>query len=260
MNVLQNLVGLYNHLSLDSTYRNVCKAILNNLEFSAGATIYEIAELADSSRTTVWRMVQKMGYQDFTSFHHDLKKAVSQYTYYNRILPADMITDEEGIKNAFTDQASQVPAIIQEYVNAEELARMTRILFDADKVNIYASFQSAAVFSLQQNLAMTGKETNYVSMVPDMLENSKTLTSESIVFMNIIEYAETMNIAEVFTEVKKRGAKIYVVIEAKHRHRKYVDKVLIPYSGEAGIAAEMMMFEMYFYILSESYRYKYLNE
>ena len=32
MNVLQNLTELYNHLSFDSTYRNVCKGILENME------------------------------------------------------------------------------------------------------------------------------------------------------------------------------------------------------------------------------------
>ena len=66
MNVLQNLTELYNHLSFDSTYRNVCKGILENMEEAANGAIYEIAELTNSSRTTIWRMVQKMGYSNFS--------------------------------------------------------------------------------------------------------------------------------------------------------------------------------------------------
>ena len=61
MNVLQNLMELYNQLPADSTYRVVAKGILENLSAAAEGTIYDVAELTDSSRTTVWRMVQKMG-------------------------------------------------------------------------------------------------------------------------------------------------------------------------------------------------------
>ena len=73
MNVLQSLTELYNHLSLDSTYRNVCKGILENLDEAANGTVYDIAELTNSSRTTVWRMVQKLGYKNFTDFHHEFR-------------------------------------------------------------------------------------------------------------------------------------------------------------------------------------------
>ena len=47
MNVLQSLTELYNHLSLDSTYRNVCKGILENLDEAANGTVYDIAELTN---------------------------------------------------------------------------------------------------------------------------------------------------------------------------------------------------------------------
>ena len=38
MNVLQNLVELYNHLPQDSTYRNVCGGILSHMEEAAAAS------------------------------------------------------------------------------------------------------------------------------------------------------------------------------------------------------------------------------
>ena len=77
MNVLQNLVELYNHLPMDSTYREVAKGILTHLEEVADATIYDVAELTCSSRTTVWRMIQKMGYGSYSEFRHALKQSVS---------------------------------------------------------------------------------------------------------------------------------------------------------------------------------------
>ena len=46
VNVLQNLIELYNHLSWDSTYRDVVRGILMNLQEAADASIYELAELS----------------------------------------------------------------------------------------------------------------------------------------------------------------------------------------------------------------------
>lgn len=260
MNVLQNLVGLYNHLPFDSTYRKVCGGILKNLKAAAEATIYDIAEMTDSSRTTVWRMVQKMGYQNFTDFHHDLKKAVQQYSYYNRILPAECAGDEDEIRNAFLKQTLTAQEIMKQYLKSEDLSEIARILYEADSVSIYVPYQSAAVFSLQQNLAMSGKETNYLSMIPDMLEESKSLTGKSVVFISIIEHAETMNMGALFEQIKKSGAQSFMVSASKSRYKKYVTRVLLEEAGKQDVAAEMIVFDMCFYMLSEIYRLHYLTE
>ena len=37
----------------------------------------ELAAITDSSRTTIYRMLQKMGYANYLDFHHDLKQAVN---------------------------------------------------------------------------------------------------------------------------------------------------------------------------------------
>ena len=63
MNVLQNLIELYNQLSQDSTYREVVRGILTNLEEASHASIYELADLTSSSRTTIWRMLKLLGYE-----------------------------------------------------------------------------------------------------------------------------------------------------------------------------------------------------
>ena len=85
MNVLQSLTELYNHLSLDSTYRNVCKGILENLDEAANGTVYDIAELTNSSRTTVWRMVQKLGYKNFTDFYTYIYDTISVSDWRNNV-------------------------------------------------------------------------------------------------------------------------------------------------------------------------------
>ena len=58
MNVIQSLTELYNSQDIDSIYRELALKILGNLNQMQRVTIYDIAELTNSSRTTVWRLVQ----------------------------------------------------------------------------------------------------------------------------------------------------------------------------------------------------------
>ena len=64
MNIFQNMIELYNHLSPGSTYRFALKGILMNLREVCDASIYELADLTSSSRTTIWRMLQMLGYEN----------------------------------------------------------------------------------------------------------------------------------------------------------------------------------------------------
>ena len=255
MNVLQGLTELYNHLSFDSTYRNVCRGILENLEEAADGSIYDIAELTNSSRTTVWRMVQKLGYQNFTDFHHELKRAVKQYTYYNRLLPPEQSRDAVSVKDAMLAQAIETCEILRDQIDAGEAERIAEELSDADKVVFYTPYKNSAILSLQQNLAMDGKETGYYCLLPDMMEDSGTLTEQSIVIVNMIEHVETMDMEPVFANIKAKGAKVY---GASKRYKKYLDRELFRGSREK-VVTGVLLFDLYFLMLSEIYRMKYIR-
>lgn len=258
MNVLQNLTELYNHLSFDSTYRNVCKGILEHLEEAANGTIYDLAELTCSSRTTIWRMVQKMGYNNFSDFHHELKRAVRQYAYYNRILPADPEADVQSIKERMLIQTMQAYQCMVDDVDVSEIEKVADEIACSDKIVFYTPYKDSAILSLQQNLAMDGKETGYYCLFPDMLEDSKRLTENSIVFANMIDHLETMDMVPVFENMKKNQAKVFGIAPDKSRYRKYIDRILFKSRGE--IAAEgVLAFQIYFFMLSEIYRMKYID-
>ena len=131
MNVLQNLTQLYNQLPSDSTYKDVAGKILTNLEEVSNATIYDAAELTNASRTTLWRLVQKMGYENYSDFRHALKQAVSQYTYYNRILLPEQCTDADTIMSSCLHQTKLVRSLIEKNIKSDMLVELAqiRILF-----------------------------------------------------------------------------------------------------------------------------------
>ena len=259
MNVLQNLTAFYNQLAPDSTYRNVCRGILEHLDEAAAGTIYDLAELTNSSRTTIWRMIQKLGYESFTDFHHELKRAVKNYTYYNRILPAEECIDINHVKKALLEQMRNAHEFMENNLEPDMVERLSEQLYEADKVRFYSPFQSSSIYSLQQNLAMSGVETAYYCLLPEILKDSQQLTEKSIVFINTIEHAETMDMRDMFWQIKQKGATILGIASEKSKYAGYIDQNIIE-GKHRNVVEGVMIFDMFFYMLSEVYRMKYIDE
>jgi DNA-binding MurR/RpiR family transcriptional regulator len=260
MNVLQNLMELYNQLPLDSTYRIVAKGILENLDKVSDATIYDIAELTNSSRTTVWRMVQKMGYHTYTDFRYALKSAVSQYTYYNRMLPEQDSQYEDDIIPAFLTRLRKSYEFMEGKLKYEKIDKIVEELNQAERISFYMPFRIYSIYSLQQNLAMTGKKTGYFCLLPDMLEDTKTLDSNSLIFINTLEFAETMDMSDVFLTAKSKGSKIILCNTYKSRYQSYADELLFDFELNSNSDhASNIMFEIFILVLSETYRVRYIK-
>jgi DNA-binding MurR/RpiR family transcriptional regulator len=258
LNVLQNLIEFYDCLPTDSTYREVARGILQNLEEASNATIYDIAEMTNSSRTTVWRMVQKMGYENYSDFKYALKQAVGNYIYYNRILPQNKNIQEEELIPEFIAQTKETVRIMKDAFSLADMKGVTKQLYEADHIAFYFPYQSSAVMSLQQNLAMSGKDTSYACLIPNMLETAKFLSAKSIVMIETIEYAETMDMTAVFEQLKQNNVTILMVSSKKSRYKKYIDETLVAVDSSKAVVSNLLLDEMYFFTLSELYRKLYI--
>jgi len=260
MNVLQNLVELYNQLPFDSTYRVVVKGILENLDKISDATIYDIAEITNSSRTTVWRMVKKMGYKTFSDFKYALKAAVSQYTYYNRMLPMQNTLNEYDIIPTFISQFKQTCEAIEQKFSTETMIELAEELHRAKKISFYLPYRIYSIYSLQQNLAMASKETGYFCLLPDMLSDAETLDSNSLIFVSTLEFAETLDMSSVFSIAKSKGSKIFLLNGFKSRYSSYADCLLFDKDVKpSSDHAWNVTFEIFILALSEVYRSRFIK-
>ncbi len=257
MNVLQNLIELYNTLPADSTYRGVARGILTHLDEMQDVTIYDIAEITSSSRTTVWRMVQKMGYSSFSNFRYALQAAVTQYNYYNRILPAEALKSEEKILETAEAQLSLAAENLKAHVTPELLGGLASALGDAGRVDFYMPFRLSGISSLQQNLAMDGKETGWFALYPEMLAASETAGPDCVAMISTIEFAETLNMTEVFKNLRKNGAAVWLAGSSRTRYRKYADRVIL--DSEDMPLCWLTMMEGFLIALSEEYRALHLE-
>lgn len=258
MNVLQNLVELYNHLPMDSTYREVAGGILNHLEEVADATIYDVAELTASSRTTVWRMIQKMGYGSYSEFRHALKQSVSHYSYFNRLLPFE--NRQDRIEEVFTGQLKYMQKLLKEDLSEEALRSMAKLVAEKNRIGFYFPFHNGAISAFQQNLAMAGKETGAYCLLPDMLSDAEKMGEDGLVFCVTIEHAEAQDMSRIFQTLKERSAQIVMFSSSNSRYDSYVDLHLCSAGGSTSVMSEIMRCEVYLFALSEVFRREYLGK
>ena len=231
MNVLQNLTELYNSQDIDSVYRDLALKILGNLDQMRRVTIYDIADLTNSSRTTVWRLVQKLGYE---------------------------IVSGAALLNGLSRQLSDTNKLLSQSVTAEEIDELTDEIANASKVHFYLPFRTSFVYSFQQNLWIDGKNSEYQCLLPQMFSSTRYLDDRSIVLISTIEYAETLDMTRVFETIKEKGSTIWLSGNTESRYADYADRQLLV--SKAPPAVWIIAFELFILALSERYRSKFIDK
>ena len=253
MNVLQNLIELYDHLSSDSTYRAVVSKILMNLRDAAEANVYELAELTSSSRTTIWRMLQMLGYEHFSDFHHALRQAVRQYTYYNRIVPSSKATEEDVTGEIIHQLGITVKKAEQDLVPSK-LVKMAERIAKSSGLFFFFPYRTAAIKSFQQNLAMAGIESGVACLYPDMLACAKNMQEGSVALCMTIEYAETQDMTAVFEALEERGVYTVIFSGGDSRYDMYAKEQVCKGDQGSDVLSGVVRYEAYIFALSEVFR------
>lgn len=257
MNIFQNMIELYNHLSPGSTYRLALKGILTHLREACDASIYELADLTNSSRTTIWRMLQMLGYENYSDFRGALKQAIRNYTYYNRVV-GDRANGAEQIIGQIAEQLEMTTRNVKDRLSIPELSAMAKQISGKDQVFFFFPYRSAAIYSFQQNLSMAGIGTEVACLLPEMLECAEQAGERSFVFCSTIEYTETMDMTELFQILRDRKAEIALFAAGDSRYDRYVNHTLCKREKHDRVLSGLLFYDMYIYALSEIFRNNYL--
>ena len=257
MNIFQNMIELYNHLSPGSTYRFALKGILMHLREACDASIYELADLTSSSRTTIWRMLQMLGYENYSDFRSALKQAIRNYTYYNRVI-GDRTDGAEQMIGQIAGQLERTAQNVKDHLSIPELSIMAKQIAGKNQVFFFFPYRSAAIYSFQQNLSMAGIGTFVACLLPEMLECARQAEERSFVFCSTIEYAETMDMTGLFEVLRDRKAEIALFASGDSRYDRYVDHTLCKLEKHDGALSGLLFYDMYIYALSEIFRNNYM--
>ncbi len=260
MNVLLNLISLCNSLPKNSTYRSVASAILENLRKISSASIYDAMEITTASRSTISRMIKRMGYDHYSEFRHELHRTVSQYGYYNWGLALNGKEESLDYAKLAASQLQESAEIIQQTFHNDFLLEVAQCLHSANRISIY-DFPSTTAYFLIQNLSMDGKQTRQYSLYPDMEEDIPELSKDSVVISYPIHTPDMMDMTPIYRKIRERGAVLILGTDAASDYRKYGDIFLFPanYEGKYPLARRHA-FEMFYILVSEVYRKEYLMD
>ena len=119
-------------------------------------------------------------------------------------------------------------------------------------------FRISSIYSFQQNLWKSGIDSQYASLVPDILKAADSLDENSIVFISTIEYAETLDMTKVFEKLEEKKCKVWHAGNAESQFIKYATRQLM--SAECGPTEWLIAFDCFIVTISEYYRAKYIDK
>ncbi len=255
VNIIFNMTNLYDMSPIGSTNYHILKKMLRNLPDYKDASIYEIAAMTDTSRTTVWRLVQALGYNSFSEFRYALSNAVSKYDLYNRTDFGAAEKDVNKTIRKITDRLQNSITRINE-INITLLEEIVDLFHEADQVSFYWMDKNIYLDALKQNLAMSGKDTTFRMLLPEMIADAETLSENSVVLIYTMEHTEVLDMDPLFDILKEKKCKLIIKASEKSHYERYADILL----DDVYNRNNMSLIDIYLVLglLNEMYRGKYL--
>lgn len=258
MNVFVNMVNLYNSLPENNTSKIVLKGMLDHLEKIPGASIYDVAEMTNSSRATIWRTIKLMGYKSYPQFASLLGSILSQMHYYNSALRAGNYIDDDSLIQAGVSQLKASADYLERMCSGPVLEQTLAALHKANKISIYDLPMSTPVF-LIQNLILDKKSVDYLIFYPDMLKDSTMLNANSVVLSCPLEYPDMMDMTAVYRNIKTQGATLILASTEDSRYKEYADIILYADMGlHPNFTGQKITYEVYLKVVSDIYRKRYI--
>lgn len=143
--------------------RRIAETLLGDPESFATRSIAEIAELAETSTTTVVRFTRRIGYERFKDFRHDLteQNLRDRLALAEAHAPASDISPTDGMEDIVAKIAANESLSIADTADTLDVAALERAvdaISRAHRVDLYGVGASAIVaLDLQRKLARIGR-------------------------------------------------------------------------------------------------------
>ncbi len=101
--------------------------------------------------------------------------------------------------------------LLRDYLSRENIETIVRWMDQAATVHFYDLPTRSYTFLLQ-NLVLTGKNADLISLYPEMLSDSAVLSQDSLVFSLPLEYPDMMDMTEIYKNVRSHHAKLILCV------------------------------------------------
>lgn len=260
MNVLKNMIALYNQAPLGSTYRHTLQILLINLSSLTDVTVYDLAELTNTSRTTIWRLVKDMGYKSFAEFNSALSTSISKFSLYNRMdLGKAQAEPQKNLDRLVKYLTNGTKAFAN--IDLAKVEEIVDILHQKSRVSFYWMEGNPYIDALQQNLSMNGKETNLIANVPDMIGHSVSASADSIVFFRVLDFTETLDVMPIFATLQQQNSTVVLLSnDIESQYEKYADYHINSLFPEDITPGNVLCSTYFVALVTEIYRGKYIGK
>jgi len=256
VNFLSNFFDLLNSLPEDSVYYIALNALLNNRDQLQNASIYDIAETCNVSRTTINRLFKKLGYKSYKEFRQDMTRAFGKYSAHNHIIPIQHYNDDEDIVDNILGSVEAICAHLRSTIDLKMFSDVLETFHTARKVRFYSA-NLPGIRTMMTNLAMNGKDARIIELYSEQLIDVQRVSLNTVIFCMDIDNLDTFDMRPIFKTAKDKGATIFMIGHPHHsNYRVYADFYVEGMMLRGSIS--MQTVELCFSILSTMYRSRYM--
>ena len=254
MHFIENLFTVYDQCGAGDIDRTIIECLLQNLEGLEGASIYDVAMMANVSKTSISRFIRRLGLKSFAQFKFEMVQSFQKYKYHNRTLPMDCSGSPEEIRQNYLSVMHRYLDDLAAATDLEKMDRIVESIRGCRRVRFYTSHLGRSLTSFQTNLLLDGKDAQVLCDNASQQEDAPDLDKDTFLFITSAEFSDYGPIIE---GAKGRGATIFLMSHGPSFYRDYADFCLVNHQWRTQISGHY--YAMYLDILSALYRKKYLR-
>lgn len=256
MNVLEKLLLYPSFHPEDKSGQQMIQIILDNLFNIKNATINELSELCYTSPTSVMRLCTKLGYKNFSGFRAAVSEYMHMYPIANQPLHAD-VSPETGRLRQELIHVIDLHRKIFEEMDDHIIEQAARLIYSKKECHFFSAYPNPlAVLSLQENLIMDKKKTNYYSG-GQTEQGIQSLNADCVAFIEAPGLPHEIPMRQEFERIKKTGAATILFLYKDLGCWKNADlKICV---NSTGSRLDAHIADYFFILLSSFYRNKFMS-
>lgn len=259
MTILARLIQLFNITGEGNIYHEILDIMLGNLSSLPALTLEEIAELCNTSTTTINRLLKKVGCSSFRLFKHQIEDTLNGFDKYNRFFPYSEYSIA-NLKQIYSDFFFDRIADLMDRIDTAQLEAITDLIHASKDVHLYCEFaDSYAKQQFQIDLTYAGKKISSLQSPAQQMEDIHHLTAKSVVIttnQSVLPHYTAHQ--KVMKAVSETDASVIVIASTlTPSSSRYADYAL--YFKGSDTLSDNYLIDMTLNLLDLAYRSKYID-
>lgn len=258
MTALENLLIIYNQLSVNDSKKAILRRALPNIQRIDQLNIYDLAELCYTSPATISRLVKSLGYKSYSVFQTKLSECVQRYDYDNRFLISRR-KSADSEKDIVVDAMEFMIEEFKKNVDRDQLVRLADSMHEAGSVGIFGYGVRFMESALQSDLIFSGITADVIVGDKEQLEFAQTMQANDLALIICPDAVEGISSLNRVTHIlQSKGTKIAVLSSSGQQPFLDLADIVLQFDGRHSMSDSFYL-QMLLAVLTIVYRRKYID-